>query len=290
MKAPVTVVGLGPMGSAMAATFLRNGHPTTVWNRTASKAAPLVEQGATLAATPGEALAASELVVISQTDYKAMYDSLDGADMKGRVLVNLSSGSPDELRRAADWATGNGAELLTGGVMTPPPGIGQPGSYVMYSGSEATLDRHRETLRELGDATYLGADVGLSNLYYQAQLNLFCSTLIAYMHSIAMLESAGVTAEQFRPFATETVTSLGSDGPMGFLRIMAEEIDANTFPGGENSLYMMAVGADHIVETAEAAGIDTLGPRAMRDLFWRTVNAGHGADGFSSIITAIRKS
>ncbi|MFV2173524.1 NAD(P)-dependent oxidoreductase [Actinomadura sp. LOL_016] len=289
MKAPVTVVGLGPMGRAMAETFLKNGHPTTVWNRTASKAAPLVEQGATLAATPDDALAASELVVISQTDYKAMYDSLDGARLKGRVLVNLSSGSPDELRRAGDWASGKGAELLTGGVMTPPPGIGQAGAYIMYSGPEEILDRHRETLRELGDTTYVGADLGLSNLYYQAQLYLFWSTTAAFMHSIAMLQSAGVSAEQFRPFAAETVTSLGDDGPMGFLRIIAEEVDAGTHPGGDNSMLMQAVGADHVVETAEAAGVDTLGPRALRDLFWRTVNAGHGADGLSSVIKVIRK-
>ncbi|OLT36062.1 hypothetical protein BJF79_31555 [Actinomadura sp. CNU-125] len=288
MKAPVTVVGLGPMGKAMAATFLKNGHPTTVWNRTASKAAPLVEQGATLAATPDEALAASELVVISQTDYKAMYSSLDGAQMKGRVLVNLSSGSPDELRRAGEWASGNGAELLTGGVMVPPPGIGQPSAYIFYSGPEELLDRHRETLRELGDTTYVGADHGLSNLYYQAQLYLFWSTLTAYMHSIAMLESAGVSAEQFRPFATETVTSLGIDGPMGFLRIITDEIGAGTYPGGDNTLLMQAVGADHMVETAEAAGIDTLGPRALRDLLWRAVNAGHGADGLTSVINVIR--
>ncbi|MFD0898933.1 NAD(P)-dependent oxidoreductase [Actinomadura sediminis] len=289
MKAPVTVVGLGPMGRAMAAAFLRNGHPTTVWNRTASKAASLVEQGAALVATPAEALAASELAVISQTDYKAMYDSLDGADLKGRVLVNLSSGSPDELRRAGEWASANGAALLTGGVMTPPPGIGGPDAYIMYSGPEELLDRHRATLRVLGDTTYVGADVGLSNLYYQAQLYLFWSTLAAYMHSIAMLQSAGVSAEQFRPFAAETVTSLGVDGPMGFLRIIAEEIDAGTSPGGENSMLMQAVGADHVVETAEAAGIDTMGPRALRDLFWRTVDAGHGADGLTSVMNVIRK-
>ncbi|MEV5831351.1 NAD(P)-binding domain-containing protein [Spirillospora sp. NPDC052242] len=289
MKAPVTVVGLGPMGKAMAETFLKNGHPTTVWNRTASKAAPLVEQGATLAATPDEALAASELVVISQTDYKAMYDSLEGAQIKGRVLVNLSSGSPNELRRAGEWAAGKGAALLTGGVMTPPPGIGQPGAYIMYSGPEELLDRHRETLRVLGDTTYVGADVGLSNLYYQAQLNLFFSTTAAYMHSIAMLQSAGVSAEQFRPFATETVTSLGTDGPMGFLRIIAEEADAGHSPGGENNMLMMAVGTDHIVEAAEEAGIDTMSIRVLRDLFWRTVNAGHGSDGLGSVIEVVRK-
>ncbi|MFD0851664.1 NAD(P)-binding domain-containing protein, partial [Actinomadura adrarensis] len=47
----VTVLGLGSMGSALAATLLDQGHPTTVWNRSADKAKPLVDKGARLAAT-----------------------------------------------------------------------------------------------------------------------------------------------------------------------------------------------------------------------------------------------
>ncbi|MFI0410587.1 NAD(P)-binding domain-containing protein [Actinomadura sp. 3N508] len=336
-KSPVTVIGLGPMGAAMAATFLGNGHPTTVWNRTAAKAEPLVAKGATLAATSADALAASELIVISQTDYPAMYDSLDSPDspdslgspdspdslgspdspdslgspdslsslgspdspgspgsaagevLKGRALVNLSSGSPDELRRAGEWATRHGADLLTGGVMSPPQGIGKPGAYIFYSGEEATLDRHRETLTELGDATFVGSDLGLSSLYYQAQLYLFWSTLTAYMHSVALLGTAGVSAEQFRPFAAATVGDLASDGPMGFLKIITETIDAGVHPGDDHTMRMQAVGADHIVAAAREAGIDTAGPLALRDLFWRTVDAGHGSDGLSSVIEVIRR-
>ncbi len=45
-RSPVTVIGLGPMGQALAGAFLKNGHPTTVWNRSAGKAEALVAQGA----------------------------------------------------------------------------------------------------------------------------------------------------------------------------------------------------------------------------------------------------
>jgi 3-hydroxyisobutyrate dehydrogenase-like beta-hydroxyacid dehydrogenase len=236
-----------------------------------------------------DALAASELVVISQTDYQAMYDSIGDADVKGRALVNLSSGSPGELRRAGDWARENGADLLTGGVMVPPPGIGRPGSYVFYSGPETVLDRHRDTLAELGDTTYVGTDPGLSMLYYQSQLYLFWSTLVSYMHAAALLGTAGVSAQQFRPFAATTLEALAGDGPMGFLRILAEEIDAGVSPGGASSLHMQAVGADHVVEASREAGIDTAGPAALRDLFRRAVDAGHGDGGLSSVIEVIRR-
>lgn len=289
MKTPVIVIGLGPMGATMARTFLENGHPTTVWNRTASKAAPLVKAGATLAPTAANALADSELVVVSQTDYKAMYDSLGGADLQGRVIVNLSSGSPGELRRAGEWVSERGGVLLTGGVMVPPPGIGRPGAYVFYSGPEQALDRYRETLGELGDVTFVGGDPGLSMLYYQAQLYLFWSALTAYMHAVALLGTAGVSAKEFRPFATSLLLDLGGDGPMGFVKHLTEEIDAAVSPGADNTLRMQAVGADHVVEAAREAGIDVAGPTALRDLFWRAVDAGHGEDGLSAVIEAVRR-
>ena len=93
MSTPVTVIGLGPMGQAMVRSLLRAGHPVTVWNRTPSRAADVVAAGATLAATPAEALAASKLVILSLTDYQAMYDILGPATdaLAGRTLVNLSS-------------------------------------------------------------------------------------------------------------------------------------------------------------------------------------------------------
>lgn len=57
--APVTVIGLGLMGSALAGAFLANGNPTTVWNRSAEKADSLAAQGARRAATVADAVMAS---------------------------------------------------------------------------------------------------------------------------------------------------------------------------------------------------------------------------------------
>ena len=56
----VSVIGLGRMGSALATTLLEDHYKVTVWNRTAAKAEPLVEAGATLAASVNEAIDGSE--------------------------------------------------------------------------------------------------------------------------------------------------------------------------------------------------------------------------------------
>ena len=156
MNAPVTLIGLGPMGQAMVHTLLRAGHPVTVWNRTPSRADDVVAAGATLAATPADALAASELVILSLTDYQAMYDILGPATeaLAGRTLVNLSSDSPDRTREGAVWAEKHGARFLTGGVMTPAPMVGTEAAYVYYSGpTERWRPTGRRSRRSVRRAT-----------------------------------------------------------------------------------------------------------------------------------------
>ncbi|KHF34778.1 tartronate semialdehyde reductase [Paenibacillus sp. P1XP2] len=99
----VTVIGLGPMGQAMAGAFLKQGYEVTVWNRTSSKADELAAQGAFKATTPEEALAANPLAILSLTDYDAMYAILESAQggLNGKVIVNLSSDTPAKARQAA---------------------------------------------------------------------------------------------------------------------------------------------------------------------------------------------
>ncbi len=52
------------MGAALARMLLAHGQPVTVWNRSSDKAAPLVEEGATLAATASDAIAASPATIV----------------------------------------------------------------------------------------------------------------------------------------------------------------------------------------------------------------------------------
>ncbi|MGH8876484.1 MAG: NAD(P)-dependent oxidoreductase, partial [Stackebrandtia sp.] len=172
-KSPVTLIGLGPMGQAMVQVLLANGHPVTVWNRTPARAEPLVAAGARQAATPTEAVASSDLVILSLTDYQAMYDILSTAEsaLDGRTIVNLSSDDPEVTRKAADWASGRGANFLTGGVMVPAPMVGTDAAYIYYSGRRLVYEAHEPVLRLLGEPRYLGEDTGLAQLFYLANLD-----------------------------------------------------------------------------------------------------------------------
>src|SRR5687767_7610160 len=102
--APVTVIGLGVMGQALAHAFLAAGHPTTVWNRSAGRADALVAAGATEAGTAAEAVAATPLVVLCVLDRPAVDAVLDAAGEAvgpDRTIVNLTSSVPEDARALA---------------------------------------------------------------------------------------------------------------------------------------------------------------------------------------------
>lgn len=283
---PVTVIGLGPMGQAMAAAYLESGFPTTVFNRTASRSDALVDLGATRAETAAEALAAAELIIISLTHYQAMYELLEPAvdQLQGRTLVNLSSDTPREAERAAAWANAHGATFLDAGIMVNAPLVGKEGSYLYVSGDLDAYPRHRSTLEVLGETDYRGDRPGLALLWYQANLDLFMTTLASIQHASALLGSAGVSAAEFLPHVDRLMTSMPyfTDG-------MAAEIDQRSYPDAGANVAMMAAGMDHITEASRDAGIDTGLPEAVQRLYHRALAAGHGQDSSTSLYEMIIK-
>ncbi|GAA4934025.1 NAD(P)-dependent oxidoreductase [Streptomyces coeruleoprunus] len=285
-NAPVTVIGLGPMGRAMAAAFLDRGHAVTVWNRTPSRADDLVRRGARLAPTVEEALGAAELVVLSLTDYDAVYAVLGEAPpaaLKGRVLVNLTSDTPDKARTAAAWAAERGATQLTGGVLTPPSGIGDAASTTLYSGPREVFDAHRATLEVLTTPDHRGEDPGLAALLYQLNMVMFWTALTSYWQAVAMAGAHGLKAADILPLAVDALNL------RQFLEFYTPRVDAGDHGGDVDRLAMGLASTEHVLHTAADAGVDTALPAAVAAVFRRGMDAGHAADSSSSLVEVLKK-
>ena len=155
---PVTVIGLGLTGSALARMCLAHGHPTTVWNRSPARADDLVARGAVRAPRISRAVAASPLVVVCVADHGAVREVLGEASdaLSGHMLVDLTSGAPQDARDTAASVTRLGADHVDGAVLAVPPAIGGPDAMLLYRGSRRAFEAHQPTLSRLGTSTYPG--------------------------------------------------------------------------------------------------------------------------------------
>lgn len=285
-RSAVTVIGLGQMGSALAATLLERGHPTTVWNRSAQKAQPLVERGARPAATPEEAVAASPLVIVCVLDHDALHATLDpvAGSLAGKALVNLTSGSPEQAQEAEAWARAHSADYLDGAIMTTPPGVGSPEMMFLYSGSRTVFETHRPTLTALGDPLHLGAEPGLASLYDAALLGLMWSTMTGWLHGTALVGAEKTEATAFTPVAIRWLSAV-----TGFLTTYAAQVDAGRYPGDDATVDVQITAIDHLLHAAAARGIDNALPELLKATMERTRDLGHGSDSYASVIEVLKK-
>ncbi|WP_030864233.1 NAD(P)-dependent oxidoreductase [Streptomyces sp. NRRL S-37] len=283
----VTVLGLGPMGRALAGAFLDAGVRTTVWNRTPGRDAGLTGRGAAVAASPEEAVAASPLTVVCVVNYDASdavlrQDAVTVA-LKGRTVVNLSADTPGRARDTAEWAGRHGIRYLDGAIMTPTPAIGTDDAVFLHSGPEELYREHRPVLAALGGShTHLGEDIGRAAAYDVALLDVFWTAMAGYTHALAVARAEGVTATELAPFAQGIAAIL----PPLFTEFAADT-DAGTYSGELNPITSAASTMAHIVHASEAHGIDASVMRVIEGQARRVIARGHGGDGFTRVAEVI---
>ena len=285
-RSPITLLGSGAMGTALTRAWLAAGHPVTVWNRTAARAQPLAAEGATVAATAAEAVAASRLVVACLLDDTSVGEALDTADLTGRDLVNLTTGTPADGRARAAWATGRGARFLDGGIMAVPPMIGAPdsGAYVFYSGSAELFEEHRDALAVPAGTVYVGTDPGFAALHDVALLSGMYGMFAGIAHAFALIRGEDIAPKEFAPLL---VSWLGAMAPMALQT--AEQLESGDYRTGVASqLAMQVAGSATLLRTAEEQGVDAGLLTPVLDLMRRRLADGHGDEGTTGLVDLLR--
>ncbi|MFE3444464.1 NAD(P)-dependent oxidoreductase [Nocardia sp. NPDC059180] len=278
----VAVLGLGEMGSALAAALLDAGHPVTVWNRSEDKIHPLAVKGAQRATTPEAAVAAAEVVVINVKGGAVATDLLRAAEpaLPGRTVIDLTDGTSEQSRTTGQLATEYGADYLHGQIMTIAPAIGSPDAVVFYGGPRPVFDRYETLLRALGGrATHLCSDPGVAVLYGMAVHDIMWGLLNGFLHAAALLGNAGIRIEDFTRHAEPSLSALPSLFPM-----LANEIDRAEFAVPYGALAHHLPSIDDLITESRARGIDVDLPTHTRNLVAEALDAGHGHDSYARLV------
>ena len=285
--ATVSVIGLGPMGTALARAFLAGGLETMVWNRTRSRAEALGTAGADVAPDLASAINAAGLVVTCLRDHRStrqLLESLPPEAYADRLVVVLASSTPAEARETQAWADARGIRLLVGAIMVPTPVIGTPQALILYAGRDDLFSSHRAVLEIIAPRSeFVGGDPGLAALLDTAMLEIFFAGMTAFLHAAAMVTGQGLSASDFVPWAKEMLAIL----PDTF-EGLADDVDAGTYPGTEDNLAMEHAALAHMVGTSRELGLDSRLPELMHDLALKAMDRGHHEDGWSRVVEILR--
>ncbi|MBW4716740.1 NAD(P)-binding domain-containing protein [Saccharothrix sp. SC076] len=284
-RAPVTVIGLGAMGSALTRALVAAGHPTTVWHRLPGPVDEPVATGAVHAATLVEAVSASPLVVVCVMDHRAMREIVNslGDAPADRVVVNLTPGSAEEARQTAEWVAARGVAYLDGALLTPPAEVGGEQALAFYAGPKQVYREHEATLAALGgSATYLGEDVGLPALYEVALCGVLWSAWAGLLHALALVSAERVATADFLPHATRWLEQVVAPCVPG----LTADVERRDYPG--TTLGREAVAIERLVAASRARGVDEGLPGYLLARTEQAIRHGHAGDGFASLIEVLR--
>jgi len=187
----VAYLGLGTMGSGMAANLVRAGYPLTVWNRSPEKTRPLVELGATQASTPAEAVADVNVVMYCLSNDQAVQSVLfsDEGVLEGahadQIALDMSTVHPETSRLEYGAFSDQGVQFLDAPVFGSKGEAREGGLWIVVGGNRGVLDHVRPILEPLSASVHYmgGTGMGTSmklvgNLIVAAQMEAVGEALI----------------------------------------------------------------------------------------------------------------
>ena len=287
MPERIGFLGLGIMGSRMAARIARAGFPLTVWTHTPGKAAKWAaeHEPAVAADTPAEVARASEIVVSMVVDGAQVESVLLGEDgvveaaHEGLLCVDMSTIAPTDSRRIAAALGERGVHMLDAPVTGSSPRAEAGTLTIMAGGAAADFARARPLFEAIGEVIVHVGELGQGEMLKLINNSLGAANAAALAEALLLARATGVDLDAF-----VRVTSAGS-GASAQLTLKStpmREHDYTTLFKTEHMLKDVRL----CLEEAQAAGIPFPSAAHARDLLTATLGRGHGEDDYAAIIEA----
>jgi 3-hydroxyisobutyrate dehydrogenase-like beta-hydroxyacid dehydrogenase len=287
MPERIGFLGLGIMGSRMAARVARAGFPLTVWTHTPGKATAWAaeHEGVVAVDTPAEVARSSEIVVSMVVDGEQVATVLLGEDgvvesaREGLLCVDMSTIAPVDSRRIAAALDERGVRMLDAPVTGSSPRAQAGTLTIMAGGAAEDFARARPLFETMGEVIVHVGELGQGEMLKLINNSLGAANAAALAEALLLARATGVDLDTF-----VQVTSAGS-GASAQLMLKStpmREHDYTTLFKTEHMLKDVRL----CLEEAQAAGIPFPAAAHARDLLTATLGRGHGEDDYAAMIEA----
>lgn len=287
----IAFLGLGRMGSGMAARLIAAGHSLTVHNRTPERAAPLAALGARVARTPREAAQRADIIIGMTADdeaSRAMWTGADGAlaadNLPDALCIECSTISHDWVMELAAQVRERGFRYVDSPV-TGLPEAAAAGTLTLLVGADiADLDMARPVFASLATRVMHFGGVGQGTVY-KLMVNLMGAVQIASAaEGIALAERAGLDLKLVAD-AVATGQAASPQVVRNVRRFVAAEHDGVV----HFTPALRLKDVDYALRLARKLGSDAPFGAVAHDLYRRLCALGHAGDNESRIIDVFRR-
>ena len=211
----IAFIGLGNMGSPMAANLIKAGHKLTVYNRTRSRAEKL--QSVSVANTPGEAVAGAEVAITMLADDHALESLVFGKGDSGKdgvldslppnaIHVSMSTISVALSRRLGAAHAERKQHYVSAPVFGRPEAAAAAKLFIVAAGPPAQIERCRPLFDVMGQKTFVaGDDASGANLMKLTGNFLITAVIEGLAESFALVRKAGLDANLFHEILTDSL-------------------------------------------------------------------------------------
>ena len=270
----VALLGLGIMGSGIAQNLLKAGFPLTIYNRTKSKALPLMEKGAKWAETPAAAASAADVVISvvgDDTASRAVWLGETGAVAglrPGAIAVESSTVSLDWVRELQAQVTDCGGRFIDASLMGSKP-VAQAGTLTLTVGAEPeTLEAARPVLSAFAPTIIHFGPPG-AGITFKLITNMVAGAQLAALgEAIALAERAGLDMK----IVLQTITSGNVASPM--VKFKAEHMIDRDHTDQHFALRWMHKDMTYALRVADQIGVALPTIAVARELYRLAMQAG----------------
>jgi 3-hydroxyisobutyrate dehydrogenase-like beta-hydroxyacid dehydrogenase len=282
----VGFLGLGIMGSRMAANVARAGYELTVWTHTKGKAERwAAEHGASPAGTPAEVAAASDIVVSMVVDGMQVESVLCGRGgvtegaKEGLLCVDMSTIAPTDTRRIATRLAERGIRIIDAPVTGSSPRAEAGTLTIMVGGEAEDFERAKPLFQSMGELIVHVGELGQGEMLKLINNSLGAANAAAVAEALLLADATGVDLDAL---VAVTQSGSGASAQMQMKSGAMREHDYTTLFKTEHLLKDVRL----CLEEAQTAGVPFPAAAHARDVLAATMGRGHGADDYASLIEA----
>lgn len=282
MKPNVAILGLGIMGSGMAARLLEANFPLTVFNRNREKCAPFVAQGAFAAETPREAAGRSQIIIgmvanddASRNIWLGEDGALAGAAAE-TLLIECSTLSGKWIHDLSAEASARGCQFLDAPVTGTKPHAASGQLLFLVGGPGDAIKAAEPVFSVLGRGTIHFGPIGSGTLMKLVN-NFLCGVQVASLaEALSLIDAGGLDRRK----ALSVLTG-GAPGS-GIVKRVAERIISDDYTP-DFALRWMAKDLSYAVKEAAEWQISLQTAAAALSIFQDVLAEGRGDEDFSAV-------